>query len=355
MNKRLQEICELRPFRTRNADEYSLAEIFTLFVDPQKSLINPFDFENNIIKGRMGSGKTMFLRANYAYYQYTLVPSLLDGIDPIIPIYIKLSDYQNITDHKKLYERILLRIIKEMVDSFSHLKNSQKLASLHNSFIELPKKFLNADSRLSGVIDIYKALTATEFTEKVSTAMSGQVGLKWNVFTALAGIEKKYESIYKNDTTPSVEHISYIYDQLLKVQNGKILILFDEAGSIHKNFFKGTADTPSYFEILMNQLRTMEYLRVKIAIYPQTVSDVLTETRYGDVVFLQENIHDLKGYRSFYSRTVNLLNKYIQNALKSEFDISEIFKESEDPIEHLINASNGNMRRLIQLIDMSLL
>lgn len=71
--KILSQIYYSRPFRTRNADEFDLENILDLFIDPTDGLIGPFDFANVIVKGKMGSGKTMYLRANYAYYLHTLV------------------------------------------------------------------------------------------------------------------------------------------------------------------------------------------------------------------------------------------------------------------------------------------
>jgi len=56
---------ECRPFKVRNADEFDLNNVLDLFIDPTDGLSSPFDYENSIIKGRMGSGKTMYLRANY--------------------------------------------------------------------------------------------------------------------------------------------------------------------------------------------------------------------------------------------------------------------------------------------------
>lgn len=93
---KLKNIYEKRPFQTRNADEFNLENILDLFVDPTDGLIGCFDYENTIVKGKMGSGKTMYLRANQAYYMYTLVPSLLNESEIILPIYIKLSDFQNL-------------------------------------------------------------------------------------------------------------------------------------------------------------------------------------------------------------------------------------------------------------------
>lgn len=65
--KELENIYMARPFKIRNADEYDLENILDLFIDPTDGLVGPFEFSNSIIRGKMGSGKTMYLRANYAY------------------------------------------------------------------------------------------------------------------------------------------------------------------------------------------------------------------------------------------------------------------------------------------------
>ena len=104
----LKQIYLSRPFKTRNADEYDLSSILDLFVDPTDGVTGPFDFSNSIIKGKMGSGKTMYLRANYAYYLYTLVPTLLEEEPIILPVYIRLSDFQNIIDPEQLYYALIV-------------------------------------------------------------------------------------------------------------------------------------------------------------------------------------------------------------------------------------------------------
>lgn len=77
----MDKVFKLRPFKIRNADEYNVSNILSLFVSPINGLATPFDYENSIIKGRMGSGKTMYLRANHAYYLSGLVPSLIEKSD----------------------------------------------------------------------------------------------------------------------------------------------------------------------------------------------------------------------------------------------------------------------------------
>ena len=110
MNKDLSEIFFERPFQIRNADEFTDQNILEIFVDPTIGVSGPFDYGNEIIKGKMGSGKTMYLRANYIYYLSTLVPQLIEQCPVIIPIYIKLSDFQNIKNAVDIYNLALIHI-----------------------------------------------------------------------------------------------------------------------------------------------------------------------------------------------------------------------------------------------------
>jgi hypothetical protein len=49
-----------KPFETRNGEDHPITDVLNLYVNPIDGLDSPFDFKNVIIKGRMGSGKTMY-------------------------------------------------------------------------------------------------------------------------------------------------------------------------------------------------------------------------------------------------------------------------------------------------------
>lgn len=354
MNRR--KMYEQRPFKTRNADELSYAEILDYFVDPGKSISNPFEYENSIIKGKMGTGKTMYLKANQAYYMYTLIPSLLDNDVPIIPIYIKLSDFQNFSDPKIVYKNIILKIIKELCTSYEFLERSSNLVMLHKGFVAIPDFLIKGSDALKTTLRSYKELSSEEYIEKICKATKIGINGSKSIFEAFYDYFSQNEVQLKRTPEPGISDIENAYDNLLKKRDGKLLILLDEAGSLNRAFFKTSDESDSYFEILMNQLRTIPYVRTKIAIYPQTYTDVLTETRYGDVINLQENIEEEAGFTLFKKRVTSIILKYCKEYLAQDEDINEIFcfeKPEEDPIEQLINASYGNMRRLLNLIDLS--
>lgn len=353
----LEKIYLSRPFMTRNADEYDLENILDLFVDPTEGLAGPFDFANSIVKGKMGSGKTMYLRANYAYYLYTLVPSLMAGDPIILPVYIRLSDFQSIYDSEKIYYAIIVKIVEEIVGVCARLKSAEELTRLHTGASTLEGVW-SYDKGAIQVLDRLRKITAEEYVESVTRSCSATGSITAAFLDTCANYEKTVVGEMKRNDKPSFENIVDAYNILLSPFNGKLLLLFDEIGSTSKNFFKGSDDRDSYFEILMNQLRTLSFVRTKLAVYPHSFSDILKETRYGDIVELECNItnNDLQ-YKSFMEKTTSLIEKYIERATNIKCSAEAVFEVSfEDQllIEQLINASDGNMRRLVHIIDSSM-
>ena len=355
--KELLDVYISRPFKIRNADEYELESILDLFIDPTDGLTGPFDFANSIIKGKMGSGKTMYLRANYAYYLHTLVPCLIDDTPIVLPVYIKLSDFQNIKSPEQIYQAILIKIIEEIAGVCKHLQSSEELARLHTGALTLNGIWATEDIYLK-ITEKLKTLSASEYVQKVSESfdLSGSATAKF--LSTHTNYGKNVVKEMKINTSVTFQDVIDACNQLVTAFNGKLLILFDEVGSINKSFFKGTRSNASYFEIMMNQLRTLPFVRTKIAVYPHSYSDILTETRYGDSIELEcdfENNNLL--YTSFIEKTVSLIERYIEKAsnyrLKAE-DIFDVAFDDQQLVIQLINASKGNMRRLVHLLDMSM-
>lgn len=355
----LEQVFEARPFRMRNADEFDLSKVLDLFVDPTQSLHNPFDYENVIVKGRMGTGKTMYLRANYAFYLYNLVPSIMERSFIVLPIYIRLSDFQHITNPEETYKAIIIRIIEEITNVYISLQDAQKMADIHNGVCKLPFSVLKHDKKLHTAYDQLSKLSSQEYRERIQSETEGKVGLFSELVEGSIRASKLVELDVAKKSNPSISDVHKVFSSLLNDNDSKILILFDEAGSVNKSFFS-EKDGASYFEILMNQLRTADYIRTKIAVYPGSYSDILTETRYGDTCLLSENIMSEDGYNNFFHKAIVLIEKYVSVAADNEeFAVEDIFENMEPTgnitIEQLINASAGNMRRFVQLLDQTML
>ena len=351
----MEEVFISRPFKTRNADEYDLENILDLFVDPTNGLIGPFDFTNSIIKGKMGSGKTMYLRANYAYHLYTLVPCLDEGSQIVLPVYIKLSDFQNIRNPEEVYNAILIKLLQEIVSVMNHLKSAEELARLHMGALTLNESW-STDEDLNEIVEVLKKYTADQYVETIRKSIDAKGTATYSFFNICANFGREVQTQIQQKTKPSFEMVTQACDKLLTPFNGKLLILLDEIGSTCKSFFKGTEDADSYFETLMNQLRTLSNVRTKLAIYPNSVSDILKETRYGDVISLEcDIINHPEQYDTYVLTIASLVERYLgkEKKIKPE-EIFEISSKDQRIYEHLVNASSGNMRRLVHLLDLSM-
>lgn len=356
MNKDLSEIFFERPFQIRNADEFTDQNILEIFVDPTIGVSGPFDYGNEIIKGKMGSGKTMYLRANYIYYLSTLVPQLIEQCPVIIPIYIKLSDFQNIKNAVDIYNKILIKLIQEILVTCKRLQSAEELVKLHtgiknNSF----DIWFNRNSQ-KVIIEKLNKLTSEEYIEQVSTELNTNGTIGNSFLKACGSYEQKNFIELKKKEAPQVTDFINAYETLLRPVNAKLLILFDEVGSIDKCFFEEVSGT-SFFETIMNQLRTLDFVRTKIAIYPHTFADILTETRYGDVVSLEDDIYSKQGYNEFLAKTLSLAEKYLSNVAGESVNVEDVFLVEQNNMqlfEQIIYATDGNMRRLVQLLDSTL-
>ncbi len=346
-----------RPFRVRNADEYDLEQVLNLFVSPLEGLATPFDYENNIIKGKMGSGKTMYLRANHAYHLYNMVPSLLDHTELILPVFIRLSDFQHLSEASDIYRSIIIKIIEELSSIYIHLQDADKLASIHKGMKKISHDIVYKH-KLSATLNQLLRLGADQYVERVQTKLdlSGTAKPKFIELSAKYSKEQFLEVQKKSN--PGIKDVEECYKILLEDRQGKILLLIDEAGVLDKCFFRGDQND-SFFEILMNQFRTASFLRTKIAIYPNSYQDILTETRYGDVIILEESVHDEPGYNRLRKKSKEIIKKYINaNGDPVRHKAEELFDISSagygDALEQILYASDGNIRRLIQLFDLSL-
>jgi hypothetical protein len=356
----LIKVYQSKPFAEVNADKIALKDILNLYIEPFDTLIHPFDYKDTIIKGCRGSGKTMFLRANHAYYLYTLVPSLIDNSELVLPIYIHMNDFQHLKDAGKIYNKFIVKAIEELISISKRLQDAEQLAEIHQGMSTfLPFQFPNFKSTQSTFYEMLK-LNSDEYKETISRKLLGKAGLKNDIFEASIEYQKESFLEIQKKPDPSIADIEKAYKEIFGDREHKILFLLDEVSSLSKLFFKEGKNNSSFFEILMNQLRTQSFLKTKIAIYPNTYSDILTESCYGDIVNLQEDVRSKEEYDSFRKKTILLLDKYISCSVGEKYEAKNLFfiKENEnqvtDSIEQLIFASNGNIRRFLKLAEQSM-
>lgn len=357
----MDRIFKARPFKTRNADEYDINTLLNLFVNPLSGLSTPFDYENSIVKGRMGSGKTMYLRANQAFYLSSLLPSLIAGdSEVILPIMIKLNDFQHITNPDEIYRQVIIKIVDELASIHLYFEGVKNLVGIHGNLKLIPRNLIEKHKNADVMLNL-AALSSEEYLQKVSTDKQGKAGMKFSFVEASLDWKKNYHQEFKSKPSPGIKDIEACYKYLLNDTDGKILLLIDEAGALDKGFFRGDEDKTGLFEVLMNQFRTASFIRTKVAVYPNSYSDMLTETRYGDVVPLENSVMEESGYKRLRNKTIDIINNYInpqadENLPFRAGDVFNIYDDAiyGDALELILYASHGNMRRLIHLLDMTM-
>ncbi len=306
----------------------------------------------------MGSGKTMFLKANLAYHLYSIVPAILEGLPITLPVFLPLSDFQHLATPAEIYRGVILRIIEELSKTYLTLEDCNRMSQIHQGMQSLPVDYFRG-SKLSSVLENLTRLSSDEYLRKITTSLGLAGAAKPHFLELSAKFAKDSVTEMKQKTQPGIADVRHAFQTLLGETGGQILLLIDEAGSVARSFFVGEGQT-SLFETLMNQLRTAEFVRTKIAIYPHTYSDILVETRYGDLVDLGEDILDDSGYRRFRRKVLSLIGRYASAAVEMVVRPAELFDvagdtgTTTDAVEQVINASGGNMRRLMGLLDLSM-
>ena len=353
----LKKIYWAKPFKIKNADEYDSDSILDLFIDSTDEMNDLFDYSNSIIKGKSGSGKTMFLRAIYQYFLCILAPALMSEERIIVPIYIRMSDFQNMKDPEQIYYAAIVKIVEEIVSVRKYIESKEALSTLYIGARHLEIDRI-VDLEHKKILEKLKQSTAEEYTSSVTRSNEIQGKIRAAFLETYADYNEKVVTEIKRSDRPDIGLIDEAYKALLKPYKGKILILFDEIGALNKSFFASSLDSRSYFEILINQLLRKEYVRTKIAVCPHSFTDVLRGSRFGDVVELGLSVTDNRDqYILFMEKASLLIEKYIKHACDINCKAEDIFKITTDDqlvIEQLVNASNGNMRRLVHIIDSSM-
>jgi hypothetical protein len=135
-----------------------------------------------------------------------------------------------------------------------------------------------------------------------------------------------------------------------------ILLLIDEVAPVFpKEFFN---DKENGFIRWMNSIRNSGPYFTRIAVYPNDLSDILNEERFGTIVNLDYDVKNPDDYIAFRDYCNQLVNKYLKVVSLNSFSptkitdiITIIENNSDDSLEQLIYASDGSSRRFISLMD----
>jgi cold shock CspA family protein len=358
------------PFPFLGADNYDDEQILSLFEIDKEANIQAFALQNSLIEGSYGTGKTMFLKAIYCFYNSKMIVDIAEsGKCAVIPVYIKFSDLPYDSDN--IYREIILNIYKKLLDTRFIITGFLQSPNWFDKF-----KFWLQRLNKSGIFNEdrrYNELSADSVTKRVNNVFKGdgEIGTNWLKGLSLA-YEKKYETEIVKKPNPSIVDIDNLLKEHFKDVCQKVLLLIDEVDRLPASAFSKTKSrTYSVYETIFNQLRTNANLFYKVAVYPNTDSSKQLEgSRIGTRIKLGFNSKDLNDFASARDFFYRLLKSYLSNCVQKEIDPDSIFhikfkdkpyeyahryktdrcdRACGDALEQLVFGSNGIVRRFIKL------
>ena len=297
------------PFTFNNAEKFSAHHIMHLFVTSEgrnKGAVRPTG--DAIIRGSRGSGKTMLLRYLNIFGNFSFDDNVKDKkVSESFPVLVNLSLIHN-SEWKSS--------VSSLIESAEKLIYESVLQSLEKKNKELHSaEFRNAMFRVKQRLDV----------------LANQEGSNiWKLGVAIK------------------EHMTNYFSH--------ILLLIDEVAPVFpKEFF---IDSENGFLRWMNSIRNSGPYFTRIAVYPNDISDILNEDRFGTVINLDYNVKNNDDYIAYKDYCIELVNRYLRmvsiNRLKPT-KLSDIInldnKNENDAFEQLLYASDGSSRRFSSLMD----
>lgn len=357
------------PFPFLGADEYREDQILSLFEIDRRTTIKAFSLQHSIVEGSYGTGKTMLLKAIYAFhYSRMLVDIAEQGKAKVIPIYIKFSDLPYMPENH--YKEMILLIYKKILDTRNEVPSFLREKGWFDRF-----KFWLQRLTSSGLAEMdkrYAELSSDAVTRTLETnfGVEGGTGFKW-----LDSLRVAYENRYQKEIllkpNPSIRDIEQLFLENFSQICEKILLLIDEVDTLPAVVFeKQRGEKYSIYETFINQLRTSSFMIYKLAVYPQTESSNQVEgSRIGHRIKLGFNVKDKDDYmvaRDFFYR---ISKSYLSFCAGKEVTPDTYFyiiynkdrkvqigtvkavddREYGDALEQLVFGSNGIVRRFIRL------
>jgi len=297
------------PFTFNNAEKISANQIIQLFVSSEGRNKGAVRLSGDaIIRGSRGSGKTMMLRYLDVFGSVTFDMNFKDRkVSESFPVFVNLSMIHN--SEWRSTTRTVIESAERII-----------FESVLNSLEDKNLKLNSAEFR--------NALFRTK--QKLNILQNQEGSLIWKLGIAL-----------RENMTNYFTHI---------------LLLIDEVAPVFpKTFF---SDNDNGFIKWMNSIRNSGPYFTRIAVYPNAISDVLNEERFGSVVNLDYNIKSEGDYLAFREYCIELVNNYLKIVSLNKLELTKLSNiidingETEnDALEQLIYASDGSSRRFASLMD----
>jgi hypothetical protein len=297
------------PFTFKNAEKIKSDQLIGLFVSSEGRNKGAVRLTGDaIIRGSRGSGKTMLLRYLELFGNFELNENIRNRqSSESFPVMVNLS-----------------------------LIHSSEWKSNTESLIETAERLI-FDSVITALDNKSKQLNSPEFKK------------------ACFGVKQRLD-VLKNQEGSDIAKLGEAIQQNLSKYFSHVLLLIDEVASVFdKEFF---TDANNGFLRWMNSIRNSGPYFTRLAVYPNDISDVLNEERFGTIVNLDFNIKSIDDYIVYREYCIEMVNKYLdavsidhRNPCKIDNVLQFNTNNESDALEQLIYTSDGSSRRFTSLFD----
>ncbi len=309
LNLKIKLNIRSNPFTYSNAEKISSELLLDLFVSNDVRHLSASRLSGDaIIRGRRGAGKTMLLRFLniYGNNQFDLAISNKKTAESF-PVFVTLS---------KIHKSEWGGSIDEIFASADKLIYESVLEAIESKVLQLrSESFKNS---------VYKLKVKLKILENQEGSLIAKLG---------KAIQECLGQYFQH-----------------------ILLLLDEVAPVFpKEFFKKKED--GFFR-WMNTIRNSGPYYTRVAVYPNDVSDVLNEERFGTIVNLDYGIRTQDDFIAFRQYCREVVNKYLNSVAVDIVNcptisniIQVIDNNADDALEQLVYASDGSSRRFLSLMD----
>ncbi|EMI28705.1 metallophosphoesterase family protein [Rhodopirellula europaea] len=309
-DRRLASILEIRrnPFAVSNAEKLPNDLILNLFVEDEDRHRPANRLSGDaIVRGKRGSGKTMCLRYLDVFGSISFQRAVAERKPAeCLPVSVNLSVlHQSEIGHdaKSAYDAAENLICDQVLDAITRADSEVQSPSFRDA--------------------VFKMKQRLRVLEGSSGARLSKIGIA-----------------IRENLSPYFDHV---------------LLLIDEVATVFPRVFFN--EPKNGFVAWMNLIRNSGPFNTRLTIYPNDVSDMLNEDRFGSIINLEYDPHDETDLASFRPYASNLVDKYLASVAiyaDNPPNIQNLMacdKSEEDAFEQILYASGGSSRRLMRLLE----
>jgi hypothetical protein len=144
----------------------------------------------------------------------------MDESSPIIPVSIKLNDFQHMTESSEIYRGIIVGIIEGLIKAYKAIQSSDRMCKIHQGIQSLPDVYTSSP-KLPAMFGRLIKLTSSEYTETIRSQLGADGAIKPSFIEASLKYEREHITEIKSKISPGIVDIHKAYDAFWQIPTAK--------------------------------------------------------------------------------------------------------------------------------------